>query len=43
VIFIFKSIIPGESYAFTDELLGVHAENKVFIRRDQAFFATKDI
>jgi hypothetical protein len=43
MIFTFKSIVPGKKYAFTGELLGVHIENTVFTRRDQVFFATKDI
>jgi hypothetical protein len=43
MILIFKSIVPGENYTFTDGLLGVHAKNTVFIRRGQVFFVTKDM
>jgi hypothetical protein len=43
MILILKSNVPGENYTFTDGLLGVHAENTVFIRRGQLFFVTKDI
>jgi hypothetical protein len=43
MIQIFKNIVPGENYTFTGGLLGVHAENTVFIRRGQVFFVTKDI
>jgi hypothetical protein len=43
MILIFKSIVPRENYTFTDGLLGVHAENTVFIRRGPAFFVPKDI
>jgi hypothetical protein len=43
MILIFKSIVPGENYTFTEGLLGVHAENTVFIGRGHVFFVTKDI